>query len=102
MLVVSRSLASLPWMLVRKVSWAEALGDTETRLRTMLGVFVLIIVAVTVTIIAVWRHGTVLRTKESTERFRTTAERLETLSTFCRVVTDSQPTVSPAVDGDAR
>ena len=101
-LVVSRSLASLPWMLVRKVSWAEALGDTETRLRTMLGVFVLIIVAVTVTIIAVWRHGTVLREKESTERFRTTAERLETLSTFLRVVTDSQPTVIAAVDGDAR
>ncbi len=101
-LVVSRSLASLPWMLVRKVSWAEALGETETRLRTMFGVFVLLIVAVTVTIIAVWRHGTVLREKESTERFRTTAERLETLNTFLRVVTDSQPTVIAAVDGDAR
>ncbi len=101
-LVVSRSLASLPWVLVRKVSWAEALGETETRLRTMLGVFVLVIVAVTVTIIAVWRHGTVLREKESTERFRTTAEHLETLNTFLRVVTDSQPTVIAAVDGDAR
>ena len=103
-LVVSRSLPSLPppWMLVRKVSWAEALGETESRLRTMLGIFVLVIVAVTVTIIAVWRHGTVLREKESTERFRTTAERLETLSTFLRVVTDSQPTVIAAVDGDAR
>lgn len=101
-LVISRSLASLPWKLVRKVSWAEALGETETRLRTMLGVFVLVIVAVTVTIIAVWRHGTVLREKESTERFRTTAERLETLSTFLRIVTDSQPTVIAVVDGDAR
>lgn len=101
-LVASRSLAGLPWILVRKVSWAEALGETETRLRTTLGIFVLVIVAVTVTIIAVWRHGTVLREKESTERFRTTAERFETLSTFLRVVTDSQPTVIAAVDGDAR
>jgi len=101
-LVASRSLAGLPWILVRKVSWAEALGETESRLRTMLGVFVLVIVAVTVTIIAVWRHGTVLREKESTERFRTTAERFETLSTFLRVVTDSQPTVIAAVDSDAR
>ncbi|MCH7692994.1 MAG: PAS domain-containing protein [Proteobacteria bacterium] len=101
-LVASRSLASLPWILVRTVSLAEALGETELRLRTMLGVFVLVIVAVTVTIIAVWRHGTVLRERESTERFRTTAERFETLSTFLRVVTDSQPTVIAAVDGDAR
>ena len=101
-LVASRSLATLPWILVRKVSRAEALGETESRLRTMLGIFVLVIVAVTVTIIAVWRHGTVLREKESTERFRTTAERFETLSTFLRVVTDSQPTVIAAVDGDAR
>ena len=101
-LVVSRSLASLPWVLVRKVSWAEALGETETRLRTMLGVFVLAIVAVTVIIIAVWWHGTARRERESMERFRATAERFENLSTFMRLVTDSQPTIIAAVDRDAR
>ncbi len=101
-LVVSRALASLPWVLVRKVSRAEALGETETRLKTTLGIFVLTIVAITVTIIAVWRHGTARRARESTERFRITAERFENLSKFMRLVTDSQPTVIAAVDRDAR
>ena len=98
-LVVSRGLASTPWTLVRKVARAEALAATETRLRTILIVFVLITVGVAVTIVAVWRHGTSMRASEAAERYRISSERFENIGKFMRVVTNSQRTAIAAVDG---
>jgi len=98
-LLTSRAIAGLPWILVRKVNRAEALAATETRLKTILTVFVLIIIGVGVTIIAVWRHGTSVRAAEAAERFRISSERFENISKFMRLVTDSQPNLIVAVDG---
>lgn len=98
-LVTARAVANVPWVLVRKVSRAEALAASETRLRTMLIVFVLIIVGVAVAIIAVWRHGTSVRMTEAAEKFRISSERFENISKFMRLVTDSQPNSIVAVDG---
>ena len=98
-LFVSRAIANLPWILVRKISRAEALEATETRLKTILIVFVLIIIGVTVAIIAVWRHGTSVRATQAAERFRISSERFENISKFMRLVTNSQPNEIAAVDG---
>lgn len=102
-LVTSRKLAGVPgapWILARKISAKEALAGTENRLRTMLVVFVLIIVGVGITIIAVWRHGSSVRAAEAAEKFRIAAERFQNMSKFMKVVTDSQPTHIVAVDRD--
>ena len=99
-LVVSRPVANTPWVLIRKVARAEALAANETRLKTTLIVFVLIIIGVTVTIIAVWRHGTSVRAAEAAEKFRVSSERFENISKFMRVVTNSQPLSIVAVSGD--
>ena len=99
-LVVSRPVANAPWVLIRKVTRAEALAANETRLKTILIVFVLIIIGVTVTIIAVWRHGTSVRAAEAAEKFRVSSERFENISKFMRVVTNSQPLSIVAVSGD--
>lgn len=99
-LVTSRPIAGLPWVLVRKISRAEALAATDTRLRTMLTVFVLIIVGVAVTLIAVWRHGSSLRAAQAAENYRIAAERMSNLSKFMRVVTNSQHSQIVAVAGD--
>ncbi len=98
-LVASRAIADIPWVLVRTVTRAEALSANETRLQTILVVFVLIIIGVTVAMIAVWRHGTSLRAAAAAEKFRIAAERFENMSKFMRVVTNSQPTAIMAVDG---
>jgi HD-GYP domain-containing protein (c-di-GMP phosphodiesterase class II) len=98
-LVTSRAVADLPWLLVRKISRAEALSANESRLKTILIVFVLIIVGVTVAMIAVWRHGTSLRAAAAAEKFRIAAERFENISKFMRVITNSQSTQIVAVDG---
>ncbi|MCK4939745.1 MAG: cache domain-containing protein, partial [Rhodospirillaceae bacterium] len=47
-LMVSRPIASVPWVLVRKINQSEAMAETETRLNTLITVFTLIIVGVTV------------------------------------------------------
>ena len=98
-LVVSRAIADVPWVLVRKISRAEALEANESRLRNLLIVFILIIVGVTVAMIAVWRHGTSLRAAAAAEKFRISSERFENISKFMRVITNSQPTLIVAVDG---
>jgi len=98
-LVTSRAIADVPWVLVRKISREEALAANESRLQTILVVFVLIIVGVTVAMIAVWRHGTSLRAAAAAEKFRISSERFENISKFMRVITNSQPTHIVAVDG---
>ncbi len=101
-LVSSRPLADLPWILVRKISRAEALSATETRLKTILTVFVLIIVGVTIAIIAVWRHGSSVRATAAAEKSRIAAERFENMTKFMNLVTNSQPTQIAAVTGDTK
>lgn len=101
-LVTGRKLAGAPWHLVRAVGRGEALSDIESRATAMYVVFLLLIVGLTVTLIAVWRHGTSLRAAQAAESFRTAAERFENLTKFLRLVTDSQPNAIAAVDGDGR
>ncbi len=101
-LMVSRSLSHLPWVLVRKISQAEALAATDSRLRTTLVVFLLFIGGISVTIYAVWQHGSSLRAAETAEKYRVTAERYENMTKFMRVVTNGQPTQIVAVDGKDR
>ena len=99
-LVTGRKIAGAPWVLVRKIGAAEALAATETRLKTMLIVFILIIVFTTAVIFAVWRHGSSLRATAAAERYRIAADRFQNLGKFLRVVTDSQPNEMISVTED--
>ncbi|MBM3505884.1 MAG: CHASE2 domain-containing protein, partial [Alphaproteobacteria bacterium] len=101
-LVAGRTLAIAPWTVVRKVATSEALASSESRLTTMLVVFLMMIGVTLVIIIAVWRHGTSVRATAAAERFRVAAERFQNLGKFLRVVTDSQPTEMLAVAEDGR
>ncbi len=101
-LVTSRMLAALPWLLVRQITRDEALGPTDARLNTIFIVLMLIIVAVGIAIALVWRHGASLRAAAASERHRIEAENFKNISKFLRVVTDNQPTEIVAVDGDTQ
>ena len=96
-LVTGRPLSLVPWTLVRKVDAAEALAESERRQRTLLTTFLLAIVGVGITIVAVWRHGTSVRAAEAAERHRIAAERFANIGKFLKVVTDGQPTSVVAV-----
>ncbi len=99
-LVISRPIAEMPWVLVRKINKSEALAETETRLATMLSVFILIIIGVSVTVFAVWRHGSSLRATQAAENFRISSERFEHLSNFMNLISNAQPAGIVAVDAD--
>ena len=101
-LVTGRPIALAPWTLMRTVTTAEALSESQGRLTTMLVVFILIIVVTSIALVAVWRHGSSIRAAASAERFRIAAERFENLGKFLRVVTDGQPSAIVAVDEDGR
>ncbi len=101
-LIVSRAIANTPWVLIRKVSRTEALSATDTRLTTILTVFLLFLGVVSATIFGVWRHGSSMRALEAAENYRVSSERFQNMSKFMRLVTNSQPTVIVAVDGETR
>ncbi len=101
-LAVTRAIANTPWVLIRKVSRDEALSATDTRLTTILTVFLLFLGVISATIFAVWRHGSSLRALEAAENFRIAADRFQNMSKFMRLVTNSQPTVIVAVDGETK
>ncbi|MBI1985898.1 MAG: PAS domain-containing protein, partial [Rhodospirillales bacterium] len=99
---MSAPITNLPWVLIRKISRDEALSATDTRLKTILTVFVLLIVGVTVAIIAVWRHGSSLRATQAAANMKVALERFENMSKFMRVVTNSQRNIIVAVDGETK
>lgn len=101
-LATSRAIAGAGWTLIRTVERDEALGAADRRLTILLAILLLAILVVGVTIVAVWRHGTSLRSAEAAERFRQSTERFQSLSRFLRVVTDGQPTAIFAVDHEGR
>ncbi len=101
-LFASRPIANVPWVLIRKISRDEAMSAADTRLKTILTVFVLLIVGVTVAIVAVWRHGSSLRATQAAATMKVALERFENMSKFMRVVTNSQRSVIVAVDGETK
>ena len=99
-LVSSRQVAGLTWVLARKITRDEAMSETDSRLKFILIVFISIIIGVTVAIIAVWRHGSSLRATAALEKASIAALRFENMTKFMKVVTNSQPAVIAAVTGD--
>jgi HD-GYP domain-containing protein (c-di-GMP phosphodiesterase class II) len=99
-LVASRSLGSLPWILARKISRREALAETDARLTVLLGVFVSLIVITSLTILFVWKKGASARATQALHEAQVAVERFSNMSKFMRVVTNSQPTQIAAVDGN--
>ncbi len=101
-LTLGRAFTSAPWTLMYKIDSAEALADTESRLGRMLTVFLLIIAAVAVALIATWRHGSSLRSKQAAREASELARKFGQQRDFLELVTDSQTSAMAIIDGDGR
>ncbi|GAB6053454.1 PAS domain-containing protein [Magnetospira thiophila] len=101
-LVTGRAISGTPWVVLRKIASSEALSATDSRLQTMLVVFVLLIVGLGVAVIAVWRHGTSVRTARALEEMSVALERFQNFSKFLTVVTDGHPAMIAAVSGETK
>ncbi|MFN0044552.1 MAG: HD domain-containing phosphohydrolase [Alphaproteobacteria bacterium] len=92
-LATSRAVPSTPWTLVQKIDRAEALANSDNRLRRMLVLLLVGVAAVAAGLIAAWRHGASRRAEDAMARFRDVAGRLERQGKFLNLVTDSAPSV---------
>ncbi|CCQ75235.1 HD domain-containing phosphohydrolase [Magnetospira sp. QH-2] len=101
-LSVSRPVPGTPWLLIRSVTRAEALAESEGRASLILVVFLLLIAGFVGAVVAVWRHGTSLRAERAAEAQRSLAAKLEGILQYLRVVLDSQPTAIAAFDKSGR
>lgn len=99
-LAASRPIANLPWVLIRKISRSESLSATDNRLTVILGVFIAIIIIVTLAVLYVWKKGASMRATQALHEAEIALERFGNISKFMRVITDNQPNHIVAVDGD--
>ncbi len=97
-LVTGRQLSAAPWHVVRMISVEEAMAETESRLQFIMTVLIGMIVIIGVVIIAVWRHGTSVRSAKAIEEFKIAKERHQNYAKFLQVVTDGHPAKIMAVD----
>lgn len=91
-LVTSRALTAVPWVLVYTVAYDEALGEAEARFQTLTIVLWLVIVLLGVIIAAVWYYGSSRRASQAAYQFNQMAQRYQEQSNLLQLVTDSQPT----------
>jgi PAS domain S-box-containing protein len=91
-LVTSRQLSQVPWVLMYTVGYPEALGAADARFRQLATYLGLALLVLAIAIIAVWRHGSSRRASLAAEQFRNMARRFEEQKELLQVVTDSQPT----------
>ncbi len=91
-LVTSRQLSQVPWVLMYTVGYQEALGAADARFRQLATYLGLALLVLAIAIIAVWRHGSSRRASLAAEQFKTMARKFEEQKELLQVVTDSQPT----------
>ena len=91
-LVTSRSLSQVPWVLMYTVGYKEALGEADARFNQLAAYLGLGLLVLAAAIIAVWRHGSSRRAIQAATQYRNMAKRFEEQKELLQVVTDSQPT----------
>jgi len=101
-LVTARAIQGAPWTLLYKVDAAEALAESESRLRQLAIAFLLVIGLATIGMAALWYYGASRRAAHAAARFRRLAERFHEQRDFMHLVTDSQPNAIVVFDGEGR
>lgn len=91
-LVISRKLQQVPWVLMYTVGYQEALGAADQRFQQLTTYLGLALLVLAIAIIAVWRHGSSRRASLAAAQFKTMARRFDQQRELLQTVTDSQPT----------
>lgn len=97
-LYTSRAVSGVDWALLYKIDRAEALADSERRLRQLLIGLLLGLGALVAALFGLWRHGASLRASAAADRFQQMAERFEAQRDLLRLVSDSQPASIAIID----
>lgn len=90
-LTISRPIKDTPWVLLHQITRKEALAESDQRKAGMVSIAGLIIAALVLIIVVVWRHGSSVRSAQAAERYRQLAEKFRSQGTLLKLVTDNQP-----------
>ena len=101
-LVTGRTIAPLSWAIVYKIGRAEALGPVEDRTRRLAIILGLVVLAIGIGMVAIWRHGSSVRAARAGAEQAALARRYEAQSRFLKLITDTQPNPMFIVDGENR
>ena len=101
-LFASRSIAGSPWVLVRKIDRAEALGDSEKRLAVILTTLIVAVGAAIALSLFLWRQGTSVRLAKAVSRNKAIMEKMKRAAEFLQLVSDAQPTAITTIDLEGR
>lgn len=97
-LVSSLEVDNTDWVFIRSIRSDEAYGGVRSRMRNMTIIMFLSVLGLGTVFVLIWRHGVTMRLKTAIEKEKDLVEKYERLSTFMKVVTNSQPTEIAAVD----
>lgn len=97
-LFASRPIAGSPWVLVRKIDSAEALGDSEKRLAVILTTLIVAVGAAVALALFLWRQGTSVRLAKAMSRNHAMMEKMQRATEFLQLVSDAQPTAIATID----
>ncbi|MCF8473365.1 MAG: PAS domain S-box protein [Emcibacter sp.] len=97
-LVTGRKIKDTNWVLLRTVDSQEVLNAIVARKNAIMWISGLSILAISILIILIWRHGISVRVARAAELQKILMQRYEKLSHFLQIVTDSQPTAITAID----
>lgn len=67
-LVTARAIDNTDWILVQKIDASEALRESRAHQESVLIMFLLAVFIITISFIAIWRHATSVRLKETSDR----------------------------------
>ncbi|MEP4377893.1 MAG: HD domain-containing phosphohydrolase [Alphaproteobacteria bacterium] len=101
-LIASRPVPGVDWVLAYKVDREEALGGADRRLTRLALILLLAIGLAALGIVAAWRHGASRRAESAATRYRDMADRFEQQAKFIRKLTDTQPNAIFIVDRNDR
>lgn len=101
-LFASRPIAGSPWVLVRKIDRAEALGDSEKRLAVILTTLIVAVGAAIALSLFLWRQGTSVRLAKAVSRNKAIMEKMRRATEFLQLVSDAQPTAIATIDLEGR
>lgn len=101
-LFVSRPIQGSPWILVRKIDRAEALGDSEHRLAVILTTLIVALAGGILLALFLWRQGTSVRLAKAMSRNKAMMEKMQRAKEFLQLVSDAQPTAIATIDLEGR
>lgn len=101
-LVTSRQLGRLPWLLVQTIGEAEALRDYRERRNFLATSLLLLVAIVAALLVAAWKHGSGLRARMVADELRTRALELQAQWALLAAITDNIGELLFLLDSHAR